>query len=222
MEPKPPGVLSLVLWPALLTLAVTILRLVGELQGWPVWLAGTAAGGDNAVLGISWLIFVFGLWFGLKLQRAGKGPRRPGIALVVAIVGIAVVFGGMAALQAMDLVWFPDEQHPGEPRGTLWFFVAMAAGCAVVAVAWPRAALVTLVYAVLARLPVVVVTWIALGQPDWHTHYTQVPQFFLGIEESERAAFLLLPQITFWPAITVLFGAAMACLGAVLFPRRKA
>lgn len=56
--------------PALLTLAITVLRLVGEINGWnPAIFGSPEAGGDLAPLGISWLIFVFGLWFGALLFR---------------------------------------------------------------------------------------------------------------------------------------------------------
>ena len=34
--------------------------------------------------------------------------------------------------------------------------------------------------------------------------------------------FLLLPQVTFWPMLTIVFGTAMACLGALLFKKRSA
>ena len=64
---------KLILVPAVITLAVTLLRLVGELQGWSPALFSRAAGGGRLV-GISWLVPVFGAWFGWKLARAGSGP----------------------------------------------------------------------------------------------------------------------------------------------------
>ena len=57
----------MVLGPALITLAVTLLRLVGELQGWSPRLFSREAGGGGALVGISWLVPVFGAWFGCKL-----------------------------------------------------------------------------------------------------------------------------------------------------------
>lgn len=223
MTATPPRLLGLVLVPALLTLAVTVLRLVGEINGWnPAIFGRPEAGGGFAPLGISWLIFLFGLWFGIRLQRADKGPRSHTRALVISLVAIGVVAGGMPALQALDVMWFPDEKNPGEARGMQWMMALMAGGCLVSALAWGRAALVLLVYGILARIPVVVVTWIALGQPDWNTHYTKIPPFFTNVAEADRASFLLLPQATFWPGLTVLIGTAMACLGALLVRRRPA
>jgi hypothetical protein len=228
MNGKPPRLLSLVIVPALLTLGVTVLRLVGEIRGWdPTWFGvaeaggGTGPGEGKALLGISWLIFVFGLWFGYRLVRRGDGPRSRTKALVVSLVAIAVMFGGVVALGAADLVFVPQPDNPGEPRGLIYFVAVLAVGSAISAIAWGRAALVLFVYALLARIPVVIITWIALQQ-GWNTHYTQVPTFFTHVTEADRTAFLLMPQATFWPAITVVFGTAMASLGALLAGRPKA
>lgn len=221
MSAKAPGTLSLVFVPALLTLAISVVRLCGEIFDWNRTLFGQPeAGGGAALLGISWLIFVFGLWFGLRLQRAGVGPAARGKALVLSLVAVGIVLGGMPALQAAGVMWFPDAEHPGEPRGLGWMLGLMATGCVVSAVAWGRAAMTLLVYGVLARLPVVLITWIALGQPGWNTHYTKIPPFFTNIAEADRAGFLIMPQVTFWPGLTVLLGTAMACLGAFLGGRK--
>ena len=79
----------LVLWPALLSLAVTLLRLVGELRGWSPEYWSRLPGGGLSPLGIVWLIPVFGFYFGWRLQalgraavvvRSGRAPaadRRP-------------------------------------------------------------------------------------------------------------------------------------------------
>jgi hypothetical protein len=223
MPATPPRLLGLVLVPALITLAITVLRLVGEINGWsPAIFGSPKAGGDFAPLGISWLIFLFGLWFGIRLQRAGVGPRSPKQALVISLVAIAIVVGGMPALQALDVMWFPDKENPGEARGAQWMLALLAGGCLVSLLAWGRASLVLLVYGILARIPVVVVTWIALGQPEWNTHYTKIPPFFTNVAEADRASFLLLPQVAFWPCLSVLIGTAMACVGALLVQRRPA
>ena len=73
--------------PAVVTLAVTLLRLVGELQGWSPRFFSKEAGGGGALVGIAWLVPVFGAWFGWRLARSGEragglgralGLRRPG------------------------------------------------------------------------------------------------------------------------------------------------
>jgi hypothetical protein len=45
--------MHLILWPALIALAITLLRLAGELQGWSSVLFNPAAGGGGALVGIS-------------------------------------------------------------------------------------------------------------------------------------------------------------------------
>lgn len=222
MEGNRRGILSLVLVPALLTLVVTVLRLVGQLNQWsPTWFGRPQAGGSGALLGISWLMFVFGLWFGRQLQRSGNEVRSPGKALLISLVAAVVTFGGGMALQAADLVWFPDAEHPGEPRGLVYMLGLLLLGCAICAVAWWRAALTMLVYAILARIPVIVVSWLAI-ENGWDTHYTKIAPGFPQPAEGELLTFLVMPQITFWPAITVIFGTLMACLGALLSGKPKA
>ncbi len=67
---------KLILVPAVITLAITLLRLVGELQGWSPGLFSRAAGGGGALVGISWLVPIFGAWFGWKLAKAGGAPGQ--------------------------------------------------------------------------------------------------------------------------------------------------
>jgi hypothetical protein len=61
---------DLVTVPAVITLAVTLLRLVGEFMNLPSWLASKEAGGAGALIGISWLAPLFGAYFGVKLRGA--------------------------------------------------------------------------------------------------------------------------------------------------------
>lgn len=63
---------KLIAVPALITLAVTSLRLVGEFMNLPDWLANKEAGGPGALIGITWLAPVFGVYF------AGKLADSPG------------------------------------------------------------------------------------------------------------------------------------------------
>jgi hypothetical protein len=91
---------KLILVPAVITLAVTLLRLVGELQGWsPIlfnrWTLVMFNRGEEArspsLVGIVWLIPVFGAWFGWKLTRAGLGPGSLGRALGLTLASLAVL-----------------------------------------------------------------------------------------------------------------------------------
>src|SRR5687768_18611129 len=86
----------LVLVPALITLAVTVLRLTGELLNWSPRLFSREAGGAGAIIGIVWLVPVFGVYFALRLARAGEGPSSVGAALGFALAGLVAVPIGFA------------------------------------------------------------------------------------------------------------------------------
>lgn len=217
MSDSRPRTIPLILVPVFLTLALTVLRLVGEINGWsPALFGKPEAGGDQALLGISWLIFVFGLWFGLRLQRGGAGPQSKKQALFMSLLAVGVLFGGMVGLQATGLLSIPDEEHPGEPSGMGYMMALLGVAVVVSFLAWGRAALTLLLYGIFARIPVVIVTVLALGKEDWNTHYTKIPPFFLNVQEADKAMFLLMPQLTFWPGLTVVMGTMMACLGSML------
>jgi hypothetical protein len=57
----------LILIPALITLAITLLRLGAEFMDLPSWLASKKPGGPGALIGISWLPPIFGVYFACKL-----------------------------------------------------------------------------------------------------------------------------------------------------------
>ena len=62
--------------PAIVILAVTLFRLTGELQGWSPRLFGDVGGG-GAIVGIVWLVPLFGVYFveaGAKWGLAASGP----------------------------------------------------------------------------------------------------------------------------------------------------
>lgn len=222
MSKKPSKLPRLVLLTGGITLLVSVLRLVGQLWQWPATLVGSGeAGGGGALLGISWLLFVVGAWLGLHEQGTDKARARPGRTLLLAGLALIVAFGGVALCTKLDLLWFPDEEHPGEPRGMAWFVGAFGLGTLLSIVAWPRIGLAMLAYAALARLPVVAITWLALHF-DWQgTHYTQIPAFFEQPAEADRFAFLASAQLTFWPMLTVLFGTASAAVAGLLRGKPK-
>lgn len=61
---------KLILVPALITLGITLLRLGAEFMDLPAWLANKKAGGPGALIGISWLPPIFGIYFAYKLKDA--------------------------------------------------------------------------------------------------------------------------------------------------------
>jgi hypothetical protein len=60
----------LILIPALITLGITLLRLGAEFMALPSWLANRNPGGFGALIGISWLPPIFGIYFARRLARA--------------------------------------------------------------------------------------------------------------------------------------------------------
>jgi uncharacterized membrane protein len=71
-----PNVKRLIMVPALIALAITIFRLVGELAGGSSTLFNRAAGGGGALIGIVWLVPIFGVYFAVKLVGQGFGPGQ--------------------------------------------------------------------------------------------------------------------------------------------------
>ena len=64
-----PSTFRSLLWPSVVTFALSVARLVAEVQGW----LPPTSGGALHPLGIVWCVFVFGAWS----WRAGG---QPGIA----------------------------------------------------------------------------------------------------------------------------------------------
>ncbi len=69
-KPNEVDIKGLITIPAIITLAVTLLRLVGEFMNLPAWLANKEPGGPGALIGIAWLAPVFGVYFATKLAGA--------------------------------------------------------------------------------------------------------------------------------------------------------
>jgi len=95
------GVFSAVLIAAVITLIVTLVRLYGELHQWDPTYFSREPGGHGALVGISWLVPIFGFWFGRRLAQNGKRPASTGRALLFCVIGGALVYGvGMLAFKA--------------------------------------------------------------------------------------------------------------------------
>src|SRR6266436_6195056 len=102
------SITQLILVPAVFTLAVTVLRLVGELQHWPRPWFSTGAGGGGAIIGISWLPFIFGPYFALKLAGSGEGPSGTGKSIGFAVLGLVLMIGGAI------IGFAPKPEFPGK------------------------------------------------------------------------------------------------------------
>ena len=205
---------KLILVPAVITLAVTLLRLVGELQGWSPLLFSKEAGGGGAIVGIAWLVPIFGAYFGWKLARAGSGPGSMGRALGLALLALALVPALGFAMEKAGM----NQQN----LTTLSVFVVASIVALVIGFrAWPALGRTLFGYGLAARVPVVIVMLAAM-LANWGTHYDVAPSpdfpamgtlakwFWIG----------LLPQLTIWMAFTVVIGALFG-IGAAAIARRR-
>lgn len=194
-----------------LTLVVTVVRLVGELQGWnPTWFS-TDAGSPMNPFGIVWLVPVAGLLFGRRLAQGGGAPKFVAgffvpmfgfSVLMASIVSVNNYFEGEQLVEAMGYVML------GAPvLSLLALFV------------WPRAFVAMVAYWMLARVPVMLIQYLDI-QNGWQTHYGKVPEELAGMDADARIWMLTKAQLCFWMAFTVLLGCAFAAIGAATVRRR--
>ncbi len=199
----------LVFIPAVFTLGVTIVRLVGELQGWNSVLFNRNPGGGGGLIGIVWLVPIFGIYFALKLAKSGDQPRL-GRAAGFAILGLLLIVASIALSLASRFTNF-----------------AMMGGSMLVGIAallvplwgWRELAKTLLAYAFAARIPVAVINFLAM-RGNWGTHYEGTPPGFPADTPfwTKYVLIGLIPQVTAWIAFTVIIGslcgiAAVAVLG---------
>src|SRR5262249_28297587 len=146
---------KLIAVPAVITLAVTLLRLVGELMHWSARLFNPAAGGGGAVVGISWLVPLFGIYFAWRLPPEGELPAGLGSAFGLALAGLLVMPAlGFGAVKA---------GLPQQSLATLGVFaVASVIGIALAYRGWPALGRVLVAYWLAARIPVMIVMLVAM------------------------------------------------------------
>ncbi len=200
---------ELILVPSLITLAVTILRLVGELQDWSAALFSKAAGGGGSLVGISWLIVVFGFYFGWRLTRAGYPAESPGKTIGLSLLAVlAVGLVSSAAGQVNQNAFFAV------------FIVGSIAAVAATARLWPALWKTLLAYAFAARIPVALVMLFAiLG--NWGTHYDVAPPDFQAYSPVMKWLLIgLVPQLTIWIYVTVVGGLVFGGLAGLIARRR--
>jgi len=213
MEQQRSSVFSLILVPAIITLAVTILRAVGELQQWSETFFSRSAGGGGAIVGIVWLAFIFAIYFAVKLTSRGEVFQSTGKAIGINILALVLLVGGSYLMVG---------------GGDFKFSPMMAAGLLVLVIslivmrfAWPAYWNVMLAYALAARIPVIVVYFLAI-RGNWGTHYDALPQ---GATDATFGGWMpkfmilgLVPQLLFWIPVTVV---VCGLLGVITAAVRK-
>lgn len=208
------NITQLILVPALITLAITILRLVGELQQWSPALFGTgAAGGAGAIVGIAWLPIIFGPYFAIKLAGVNLGPASKGKAIGLALAAIPVmVLGGFVVFKGLT--------SGGGPISLLGFLILL--GSAFVARAgWQALGTTLLAYAFAARIPVLIVMFIAM-QEGWKTHYSAIDPHLANAPFWRQFLDLaVLPQMFLWVGYTVVVGSVFGSIVGAFARRGK-
>jgi hypothetical protein len=208
-----PTTRDLVLVPAIITLAVTVLRLVGELQQWSPRLFSRAGGGGAALVGISWLPLIFGAYFAARLARAGDGPERVGRAIAMAFLGLALVPASL--FTAGRLLKVPQ-------LGLIVVAcIAFLVGGWVASRGWPALGRTLLVYGLAARIPVALLMLPAIiGK--WGTHYDALPPNFPVMGPVATWAVIgLFPQMTLWIGWTLVAGGLTGSITAALMRGRR-
>ena len=198
----------LIMVPAVITLAVTLLRLAGELRGWSRTFFNPDPGGGGALFGIWLLVPVFGVYFAVKLKNAGKGPKSGWKVALRAIISIAVIAGITALTRSVvsnPIVWIP-----------ILCVLVLGAAVFLMRKTWPALYSTLVSYGLAARIPVVVIMFFAI-MGNWGTHYDGPPPDFP--ETGPLIEWLLtglFPQLTFWIAFTIIMGMLFGGVAAAL------
>jgi len=204
---------KLVLLPSLITLAVTLLRLLGEVMGWSPMLFSPEAGGGASLVGIVWLVPIFGIYFAVKLNRSGQVSASAGRTIGFGFLGLGIV---VVTTVFVGLVAKPTD---------IWALIVISLvslGAAyIVTKGWRELSLTLFVYGLAARIPVVIVMFLAiLG--DWGTHYDVVPDpAFPPMNWFLKWVLIgLIPQLTIWVAFTMIVGGVFGGIALALLGRR--
>jgi hypothetical protein len=205
--------LRLILVPSLISLVVTLWRLTGELLTWSQSWFNPEAGGLWAIIGITWLAPFFGVYFALELSRRGKTPANWTMAMGVSLASTLILFGGGSLQSAI---------YKSNPYvGLTYIWIVGIVGAAMLWRVWPALFKTLFAYGLAARLPVIVIMFLAIwGQ--WGTHYDAVPEGFPAL--AWFTEFLLLgffPQTLFWISFTIVTGMFFGILVAAVAHRRR-
>ena len=208
------SILKLILVPSVITLGVTLLRLVGELQNWPSVLFSRQAGGGGSIIGITWLALIFGVYFALKLVRAGEGPSSAGKVIGFALLGLALSFvGGYVGFGLQT-------EFPGK---SIIGLALVVAGGLIPFWGWKTLSKVLLAYGYAARIPVLIVMYLAF-KGNWQTHYDAAPPGFptnLSFWD-QFIQLAVVPQMVMWIAFTIIMGSLFGGIAVAIAQRRKA
>jgi len=203
---------KLIMYPAIITLAITLLRLFGELLHGPAVLFSRAEGGGGAIVGITWLPFIFGPYFAVKLIDRNLRPSSLGKTIGFALLGFLILLSGSY------IAFTPAVSFTGHLAVGLLLMV-IAAGLQYIP--WREFAQTLIAYAYLARIPVAIVMFFAmLGH--WGTHYDAVLAPYDQLPFLTKYLYMAIaPQLVMWIAFTMTVGALFGGIYAAIFRRKK-
>lgn len=195
--------------PAIITLAITLSRLFGELLNLSPSFFSREGGGAGALIGIVWLVPIFGVHFALKLKALGDVPLGLGKAFAFVIVAFA------APLVAGSL-----GPKPPALQGIVVTCIVFLFAILIARPAWPSLARVLWAYALTARGPVILVMLAAiLG--NWGTHYDVPPPNFPAVSPIVKWLLIgVFPQLTLWMGFTVIVGMFFGLLAVAVSRKR--
>ena len=212
--PGPLATLSirrLIVVPAVITLAVTLLRLIGELQHWSPRLSSREPGGAGALVGIVWLVPIFGIYFAIRLSQTGHGPANR---------GRAIGFGVVALLAEAALVFAISKLSPNIVATIVLVNVASFLPLWIAYRGWPELGKVDLAYGLAARIPVALLMFVAMAA-NWGTHYELGPPGFPEMSLLPKWFVIgFLPQLSLWITFTVVVGSLFGS-AALFFQKRR-
>jgi hypothetical protein len=194
---------QLILVPALVTLAVTILRFVGEIKQWsPNWFNHQMG---LSVVAIVWLAPFFGVYFALMLRALGQQPGSVWGAIGLAVLAALIVLF-LPGLLPFRFV-FPGRLLYG------WSFLVLAA--VVTLPGWPALFRTMLAYAYAARIPIAILMFFAMRN-NLGTHYDSVLRDVpAGIGFWPKYLWLaFFAQVVCWVAMTIVMGMLFGTIAA--------
>ena len=204
-----PALGRMIRWPLILTALVLGARLAGELLGWDPRLFAREGWPAFALIGIPWLIPLFGLYHGWVIAGRGRAPDRPGLAIILHAFGALAVIGGVL-ISVKTLAW------PMTPIGAAIGGVIALAFCWR---AWPEVLRYSFAYGLGARLMVVAVTIPAVFF-EWGTHFDFVPPEIGTVTKLDRLGFLTVAQLVAWVPLTCAAEGVFASFAALARGRR--
>ncbi len=209
-ESNPSNQLSiprLILAPGLITLAVTVLRLVGELQHWSsTWFSRSMG---LSIIGITWLAPIFGIYFALRLANSDLRPKSFPKAIGYAFLGafVLVVLAFAPSLLHVEHTFYGR---------LLYGWAIFVVGALVAWRGWPALFKTLLAYGYFARVPVALIMFFAY-RGNWGTHYDAVPPDVPALGLAAKYLWLgFFPQLVLWVAYTILSGMLLGTLVAGL------